>query len=220
MILTKSISRFGRNTVILLESVRELRTLGVDAVSYTHLDVYKRQAQHRHGRADLPRAGVRRRAYGNVHSHGEQQYHHRLRTVRLHHVEPGHYQRRVSGRVSGHIRQPLPRGRHGIFRRGRGAERQDHYPDHAAHHLLCGGFGQLLQDCLLYTSDLIKRAVHGDQEAIEAYLLHYDAYINFLVSYDEVGPDGRIYRHTDEDMKIEVQMKLVKALQNKWRKLI
>ena len=45
------------------------------------------------------------------------------------------------------------------------------------------------------TYDLIKRAVHGDQEAIEAYLLHYDAYINFLVSYDEVGPDGRIYRH-------------------------
>ena len=42
------------------------------------------------------------------------------------------------------------------------------------------------------TYDLIKRAVHGDQEAIEAYLLHYDAYINFLVSYDEVGPDGRI----------------------------
>ena len=70
------------------------------------------------------------------------------------------------------------------------------------------------------TYDLIKRAVHGDQEAIEAYLLHYDAYINFLVSYDEVGPDSRIYRHIDEDMKIEVQMKLVDALQNKWRKLI
>ena len=34
------------------------------------------------------------------------------------------------------------------------------------------------------------------------------------------APDGRIYRHIDEDMKIEVQMKLVDALQNKWRKLI
>lgn len=66
------------------------------------------------------------------------------------------------------------------------------------------------------TYDLIKRAVHGDQEAIEVYLLHYDAYINSLVAYDEVGPDGRIYRHIDEDMKIEVQMKLVDALQNKW----
>ena len=50
------------------------------------------------------------------------------------------------------------------------------------------------------TYDLIKRAVHGDQQAIEAYLLHYDAYINSLVAYDEVGPDGRIYRHIDEDM--------------------
>ena len=46
------------------------------------------------------------------------------------------------------------------------------------------------------TYDLIKRAVHGDQEAIEAYLLHYDAYINFLVSYDEVGP--RSEEHTSE----------------------
>ena len=34
------------------------------------------------------------------------------------------------------------------------------------------------------------------------------------------GYTGMIYRHIDEDMKIEVQMKLVDALQNKWRKLI
>ena len=32
------------------------------------------------------------------------------------------------------------------------------------------------------TYDLIKRAVHGDQEAIEAYLLHYDAYISDIVN--------------------------------------
>ena len=30
MVLTKSISRFARNTVTLLETVRELKTLGVD----------------------------------------------------------------------------------------------------------------------------------------------------------------------------------------------
>ena len=70
------------------------------------------------------------------------------------------------------------------------------------------------------TYDLIKRAVHGDQKAIEEYLLHYDSYINSLVAYEEVGQDGRIYHHIDEDMKIEVQMKLVDALQNKWRNLI
>ena len=66
------------------------------------------------------------------------------------------------------------------------------------------------------TYDLIKRAVHGDQEAIEAYLLHYDAYINSLVMYDEVGPDGQLHSYIDEDMKIQVQMKIVDALQNKW----
>lgn len=37
------------------------------------------------------------------------------------------------------------------------------------------------------------------------------------MNYDEVGPDSRIYRQIDEDMKIEVQMKLVDALQNKLR---
>lgn len=68
--------------------------------------------------------------------------------------------------------------------------------------------------------DLIKRAVHGDQEAIEKYLLHYDAYINSLVAYDAVGRDGRMYSCIDEDMKVQIQMKLVDALQNKWRKLI
>jgi len=70
------------------------------------------------------------------------------------------------------------------------------------------------------TYDLIKRAVHGDQEAIEAYLRYYDAYINSLVMYDEVGPDSQIHSYIDEDMKIQVQMKIVDALQNKWRKLI
>ena len=70
------------------------------------------------------------------------------------------------------------------------------------------------------TYDLIKRAVHGDQQAIEAYLRYYDAYINSLVMYDEVGPDSQIHSYIDEDMKIQVQMKIVDALQNKWRKLI
>lgn len=49
------------------------------------------------------------------------------------------------------------------------------------------------------TYDLIKRAVHGDQEAIEAYLRYYDAYINSLVMYDEVGPDSQIHSYIDEE---------------------
>lgn len=70
------------------------------------------------------------------------------------------------------------------------------------------------------TYDLIKRAVHGEPEALEEILLYYDAYLNSLVTYETTGPDGRTYRHKDEDMKAEVQMKLVDAIQKKWRKLI
>ncbi|OUN35814.1 hypothetical protein B5G27_01290 [Lachnoclostridium sp. An76] len=47
-----------------------------------------------------------------------------------------------------------------------------------------------------------------------------DAYINSLVMYNEVGPDSQIHSYTDADMKIQVQMKIVDVLQNKWRKLI
>ncbi len=49
------------------------------------------------------------------------------------------------------------------------------------------------------TYDLIKRAVHGERAALEEILLHYDAYLNSLVTYETTGPDGRTYRHIDED---------------------
>ena len=55
---------------------------------------------------------------------------------------------------------------------------------------------------------------------MEEILLHYDAYLNSLVAYETTGPDGRTYRYIDEDMKIEVQMKLVEEIKKKWRKLI
>lgn len=70
------------------------------------------------------------------------------------------------------------------------------------------------------TYDLIKRAVHVEPAALEEILLHYDAYINSLVEYETIGPDGNIYWHIDEDMKVQIQMKLVDAIQKKWRKLI
>lgn len=68
--------------------------------------------------------------------------------------------------------------------------------------------------------DLIKRAVHGDTAAMEELLLHYDAYINSLVTYETTGRNGEVFRHIDEDMKVQVQMKLVDAIQKKWRELI
>ena len=68
--------------------------------------------------------------------------------------------------------------------------------------------------------DLIKRAVHGDTAALEEILLHYDAYINSLVTYETIGRNGEVFRHIDEDMKMQVQMKLVDAIPKKWRELI
>ena len=70
------------------------------------------------------------------------------------------------------------------------------------------------------TYDLIKRAVHGERAALEEILLHYDAYLNTLVTYKTTGPDGRTYEHIDEDMKAEAQIKLMDAIQTKWRELI
>lgn len=68
--------------------------------------------------------------------------------------------------------------------------------------------------------DLIKHAVHGDQKALEEVLRIYDRYINSLVTYETVGPNGQVLRQIDEDMKIQVQMKLVDAIQTKWREII
>ena len=51
-------------------------------------------------------------------------------------------------------------------------------------------------------------------------MLHYNAYINALVTYETTGLDGRTYRLVDEDMKAEVQMKLLDAIQHHWRELI
>ena len=68
--------------------------------------------------------------------------------------------------------------------------------------------------------DLIKRAVHGDAAALDEILLYYDAYINSLVTYETTGRNGEIFQHIDEDMKVQVQMKLVDAIQKKWRELI
>lgn len=70
------------------------------------------------------------------------------------------------------------------------------------------------------TYPLIKRAVNGEPEALVEILRYYDTYINSLVTYEITGPDGQLHRHIDKDMKVQVQMKLVDAIQEKWRELI
>ncbi|MCM1006321.1 MAG: helix-turn-helix domain-containing protein [Ruminococcus flavefaciens] len=76
------------------------------------------------------------------------------------------------------------------------------------------------EETLKLTYDLIKQAVHGDEKALEKILRIYDPYINSVVSYERLLPSGEIIQMIDEDMKIQVQMKLVDAIQTKWRELI
>ena len=68
--------------------------------------------------------------------------------------------------------------------------------------------------------ELIKRAVHGEPEALEEILRIYEPYHDSLVTSDVVGADGRIHKVIDEDKKIQVQMHLVDVIQKKWRELI
>lgn len=76
------------------------------------------------------------------------------------------------------------------------------------------------EETLKLTCDLIKRAVHGNQKALEKILRIYDPYINSVVTVERLLPSGEFIREIDEDMKIQVQMKLVDAIQTKWRELI
>ena len=68
--------------------------------------------------------------------------------------------------------------------------------------------------------DLINRAVHGNHEALEEILRIYEPFINALVSVDIPRPDGRTQREVNEDWKSQVQMRIVDAIQTKWRELI
>lgn len=70
------------------------------------------------------------------------------------------------------------------------------------------------------TYDLIKRAVHGDESALEDILRHFDPYINAVSTIAKALPIGEIIEEVDEDIKIQIQMHLVKIIQEKWRELI
>lgn len=70
------------------------------------------------------------------------------------------------------------------------------------------------------TYELIQKAVTGDPAALEQILKYYEPYHNELSAYETVDADGRIHREIDEDMKIQIQQRLVYAIQHKWRQLI
>lgn len=68
------------------------------------------------------------------------------------------------------------------------------------------------------SDDLITRAVNGEEKALERILEIFDPYITTVSSFDRVLPGGRIMKELDEDMKIQIQMKLVYAIQTGWEK--
>lgn len=68
------------------------------------------------------------------------------------------------------------------------------------------------------SDDLITRAANGEEKALERILEIFDPYITAVSSFDRVTLDREVVRELDEDMKIQIQMKLVDAIKNKWRK--
>lgn len=78
--------------------------------------------------------------------------------------------------------------------------------------------GNAYTDGLNY--DLIKRAIHGEKDALEEILRIYEPFHNSLITREVIGNDGKIHKEIDEDKKIEVQMHLLEVIQTKWRELI
>lgn len=68
------------------------------------------------------------------------------------------------------------------------------------------------------SDDLNMRAANGEESALERILAIFDPYITAVSSFDRVLPGGKVTRELDEDMKIQIQMKLVDAIKNNWRK--
>lgn len=68
--------------------------------------------------------------------------------------------------------------------------------------------------------NLIQQAVCENEKAAETILHIYDQYINRLVTYEVTDTNGKVIQIVDEDMKIQIQMKLIEAIQTKWRNLI
>jgi hypothetical protein len=70
------------------------------------------------------------------------------------------------------------------------------------------------------TYELIQRAVHGEKEALQEVLCIYEPYHNALVAAETTDADGKQRCELNEDWKVQVQMHLMKAIQEKWRELI
>lgn len=66
------------------------------------------------------------------------------------------------------------------------------------------------------TYDLICAAVRGEPDAQEHILIYYNDYINMLSTVEKTNEKGESVRYIDEDIKVQIQIKLLEATK-KWR---
>lgn len=68
------------------------------------------------------------------------------------------------------------------------------------------------------TYEQISDAVKGEKTALDHILMYYEDYINALATVKCRDESGKEHAYVDEDLKIRIQMKLMKAIP-KWRGL-
>lgn len=59
---------------------------------------------------------------------------------------------------------------------------------------------------------LIQQAVCGESQVVETILHIYDQYINSMVTFEMTDVNANTIQKIDEDMKIQIQMKLIKSI--------
>ena len=60
----------------------------------------------------------------------------------------------------------------------------------------------------------------GSGEAQDELLRIYESFHDSLLAYAEAGMDGCIHHETKEDWKSMVQMRMLQAIQTRWRSLL
>ena len=76
------------------------------------------------------------------------------------------------------------------------------------------------QQTMQLTVALIRRSVNGEREAQDELLHIYESFHDSLLAYAEAGMDGCIHHETREDWKSMVQMRMLQAIQTRWRSLL
>lgn len=70
------------------------------------------------------------------------------------------------------------------------------------------------------TLELIRRAVHGDREAMDRILRIYEPFHDSIATYEAQDANGNTYYAVNEEWKSMVQMHMAEAIQKKWKELL